>query len=97
MGDLEIVLVDDGSLDKSWLLLKQLKVSRSFMKIYRLSNNFGQAAATLCGIDFSSGDVIITIDDDLQYPSIEIPRMIGFFHDNPTYLAMSALQFEPRR
>ncbi|GAB5526525.1 MAG: glycosyltransferase [Roseivirga sp.] len=82
LGTLEIIMVDDCSPDKSWKLLKQLKAHHSFMKIYRLGNNFGQAAATLCGIHHSTGDVIITIDDDLQYPSEEIPRMIRFYHEN---------------
>lgn len=82
MGDLELVMVDDCSPDKSWASLKQLKISRSFMKIYRLGNNSGQAAATLCGINHSTGDVIITIDDDLQYPPEEIPRMIRHYHEN---------------
>lgn len=82
LGKFEIILVDDCSSDGSWALLKQLKANRSFLKIYGLSNNFGQAAATLCGIDYSTGEVIITIDDDLQYPASEIPNMIGFFHKN---------------
>lgn len=82
MGELELVMVDDCSPDGSWASLKQLQVSRSFMKIYRLGNNFGQAAATLCGINHATGDVIITIDDDLQYPSEEIPRMIRYYHEN---------------
>lgn len=88
LGTFEIVLVDDCSKDASWTLLKKLKTSRSFMKIHRLSNNFGQAAATLCGIYRTSGETIIMIDDDLQYPASEIPRMIRFFNEHDHYMVL---------
>ncbi len=96
MGELELVMVDDCSTDESWASLKQLKVSRSFMKIYRLGNNFGQAAATLCGIDHSTGDVIITIDDDLQYPPKEIPRMIRYYHENEYQMVLGIAEKKQR-
>lgn len=92
MGTFEIVLVDDCSNDTSWALLKKLKTGRSFMKIYRLSNNFGQAAATLCGIYRTTGETIIMIDDDLQYPVWEIPRMIRFFNEHDHYMVLGIAQ-----
>ncbi|MCE7996186.1 MAG: glycosyltransferase [Roseivirga sp.] len=99
IGKFEIILVDDCSSDGSWALLKQLKAKHSFLKIYRLSNNFGQAATTLCGIDRSAGEVIITIDDDLQYPASEIPHMIRFYHENqyPMVLGIARKKQHSRR
>jgi glycosyltransferase involved in cell wall biosynthesis len=66
--DLEIIYVDDFSQDDSWDILKELKRNdeKSQVKIIRLGKNFGQHAATLCGIENSTGDIILTMDDDLQ-------------------------------
>lgn len=72
-GTFEIVCIDDGSTDNSWDILVDLHREFEPLKIYRLSKNYGQAAATLCGIDVSTGAHIITIDDDLQYA----PESIG--------------------
>lgn len=66
--DLEIIYVDDFSQDDSWDILKEIKRNdeKSQVKIIRLGKNFGQHAATLCGIENSTGDIILTMDDDLQ-------------------------------
>jgi glycosyltransferase involved in cell wall biosynthesis len=65
--DYDIVYVDDFSQDDSWLVLKDIKNKDVGHKItiIRLSKNFGQHAATLCGIAHASGDYILTMDDDL--------------------------------
>ncbi len=76
----EIVFVDDCSSDDSWKILNEIKAGQSHIRIIRLSNNFGQAAATLCGIHRSRGEMIITIDDDMQYPPREIEKMIHHFN-----------------
>lgn len=79
-GSFEIVCVDDGSADDSWKVLKELHGQFEQLKIYRLSKNYGQAAATLCGIDISTGKHIITIDDDLQYAPESISLLLDEYH-----------------
>lgn len=66
--DIEIILVDDGSSDKSWEKIKELKaVYGSRIKGIRLSQNYGQHNATLCGIHHASKEYVATMDDDMQY------------------------------
>jgi len=73
----EIVLVDDGSRDNSWEVLKKEKSKRpNEIRIIRLSRNFGQHNAISCGINASGGDFMITMDDDLQHPPEEIVKLI---------------------
>lgn len=74
---IEIIFIDDGSIDSSWEILKQIKAQLSLpVTIIQLEKNYGQHKATLCGICESSGEVIITMDDDLQHPPEEIPQLI---------------------
>ena len=75
--DFEFIFVDDGSRDNSWEVLKKLKQEHpeKFTAI-RLAKNFGQHSATFCGFNFAKGNFIITIDDDLQCPPEEIPKLI---------------------
>ena len=73
----EVVFVDDQSLDNSWSILKNLKQQHpNCIKLIRLAKNYGQHNATLCGLNHSSGSYIITLDDDLQNPPEEIPKLI---------------------
>jgi undecaprenyl-phosphate 4-deoxy-4-formamido-L-arabinose transferase len=73
----EIIFVDDASKDNSWNTLKDLKAQfGSTVKIFRLARNAGQQKATLCGINQSMGEFIITIDDDLQTHPVEIEKLI---------------------
>jgi glycosyltransferase involved in cell wall biosynthesis len=79
----EFIFVDDGSIDRSWEVLKKIKAGHpgSFTAI-RLAKNFGQHSATFCGFNFAKGNQIITIDDDLQCPPEEIPKLIGAMQDS---------------
>lgn len=72
----EIVLVDDGSSDRTPELLARAAAADPRVRVRTLSRNFGQAAALCCGIFESSGDVIVTLDGDLQNPPEEIPRLL---------------------
>ena len=74
--DYEIILVDDGSLDNSWAVMKSVRLRSKKTKIIRLSRNFGQHNTLMCGLHHASGDYIITMDDDLQHPPEEIPKLI---------------------
>ncbi len=74
----EIICVNDGSLDNSWKTLVALvsEQPNQRLKAIDLMRNFGQHNALMCGIRHSSGKLIITIDDDLQNPPEEIPKLI---------------------
>jgi glycosyltransferase involved in cell wall biosynthesis len=74
----ELVLVDDASPDDTWSILIRLKLQYSkTLKIARLMKNSGQHSAILCGFSLAEGDVIVTMDDDLQNPPEEIPKLLG--------------------
>lgn len=75
--DYEIIFVDDFSNDDSWQVLKILRNRDDRVKIIQLQKNFGQQNATLCGFNYAKGDFIITLDDDLQHPPEEIPKLIN--------------------
>src|SRR5947208_8923073 len=73
----EIILVDDFSPDDSWSVLLQLKQQHpTSLKIVRLARNSGQHNALLCGFSLSKSDILVTMDDDLQHPPEEIPKLI---------------------
>lgn len=73
----EIILVDDSSVDNSWQIMKALREKNSNIKLIQLMKNFGQHNAILCGFHHVSGDYVITMDDDLQNPPEEIPKLIN--------------------
>ena len=75
--DFEIIFVDDGSQDGSWQKLKEMRNKDNRIKIIQLMRNFGQHNALMCGFNFVSGDYVITMDDDLQNPPEEIPKLIN--------------------
>lgn len=74
--EVEIIFVDDFSKDKSWEVLCELQSAHpQRIQAVRLSKNFGQHNATICGIEQATGDYVITIDDDLQIPPEEVPKL----------------------
>jgi glycosyltransferase involved in cell wall biosynthesis len=73
----EVILVDDGSSDASWPVLKTIRVANPQVKIIRLTKNFGQQNALLCGFAHARGDLVITMDDDLQHQPQELPKLIA--------------------
>jgi glycosyltransferase involved in cell wall biosynthesis len=72
----EIILIDDGSSDSSWKIIKELGVTKKFIKGIRFRRNYGKAAALHTGFSESSGEVIITMDSDLQDSPDEIPELV---------------------
>ncbi len=73
----EVIFVDDYSPDNSWAALLDLKKKYpNTIRIIRLSRNYGQHNATFCGFRHCKGNLIITIDDDLQIPPEEIPKLL---------------------
>ncbi|MEM7359260.1 MAG: glycosyltransferase family 2 protein [Pseudomonadota bacterium] len=77
----EIILIDDCSSDNSWKIIQTLSGSRTQIKGVRLSRNYGQHNSILCGINHAQGELIITMDDDLQHPPKEIHTMLAALDD----------------
>lgn len=73
----EAVIVDDGSTDDSFKILQQIAAKDARVKVVRLRRNFGQAAAMQAGIDSASGEVIATMDGDLQNDPSDIPILFA--------------------
>lgn len=71
----EIIIVDDGSTDGSWKTIKQLAASRSDIHGISFRRNYGKSAALYCGFAKAQGDVVFTMDADLQDSPEEIPEM----------------------
>lgn len=74
--DFELILVDDFSRDDSFVVMKRLSDMDARVRYIRLAKNHGQQKAVLCGIEHTKGDYVITLDDDLQHPPEEIPKLI---------------------
>jgi len=72
----EILLVNDGSRDQSWVAVEAIARSTPSVRGIDLVRNSGQHNATLCGIRMSRSDVIVTLDDDLQYRPEDIPHLL---------------------
>jgi len=72
----EIIFVDDGSTDKSFIILNDIYNKNGTVKIVRLTKNFGQAAALLAGFSLAQGQTIVTMDADLQYAPEDIPKLL---------------------
>lgn len=73
----EVVLVDDGSRDKSLQVLEELAArDQDHLKVVVLRRNFGQTAAIAAGIDNASGDIIVLMDADMQNDPADIPMMV---------------------
>ncbi|MFH0866457.1 MAG: glycosyltransferase family 2 protein [Bacteroidota bacterium] len=79
----EIIFIDDGSPDESWDIIRNIKNETKSENItgIKLSKNFGQHNAVFCGLEHAKGNAIITIDDDLQIPPEEIPKLLNAFED----------------
>ena len=73
----EVILVDDGSRDGSWRVIEQLHARYDWVRGLRMMRNYGQHNATLCGIRDARGEIVITMDDDLQHPPEQIPVLLA--------------------
>jgi glycosyltransferase involved in cell wall biosynthesis len=72
----EIIVVDDGSTDGSLTILRRLHEENSQVKVVRFRRNFGQTAAFAAGFDHARGEIVVTIDADLQNDPADIPRLL---------------------
>lgn len=73
----EIIFVDDGSVDRTWTIISELALVDPNLYAYRFSRNFGQQLAYRAGLDGARGDVVITMDSDLQDPPVLIPELLS--------------------
>ena len=75
--DFEIIFVDDGSRDNTFHLAKQLAASDTKLRVLKLRRNYGQTPAMAAGIDHAGGDIIVTMDGDLQNDPRDIPELVN--------------------
>jgi len=80
--DYELLFIDDGSTDSTLTLLESIQAEDKRTVILSLRRNFGQTAAFAAGFDYSRGDIIITMDGDLQNDPNDIPKLIEMMKDN---------------
>ncbi|MDQ2980296.1 MAG: glycosyltransferase family 2 protein [Acidobacteriota bacterium] len=73
----EIVLVNDGSADGSWAVIQALSAQNPAVRGLNLMRNYGQHNALLAGIRAARGELVVTMDDDLQHPPEEIPKLLA--------------------
>jgi glycosyltransferase involved in cell wall biosynthesis len=78
----EILFVDDGSTDKTLSLLEEIQSHDNNVIVLSLRRNFGQTAAFAAGFDFARGDVVVTMDGDLQNDPSDIPKLLALMKDN---------------
>jgi undecaprenyl-phosphate 4-deoxy-4-formamido-L-arabinose transferase len=83
-GAFEVVLVNDASRDESWRIVSELRGTRPWVRGIDLMRNYGQHNALLCGIRAARFDTIVTIDDDLQNPPEEVPKLLAGLADGRT-------------
>lgn len=80
-GTYEIIMVDDGSRDRSWQIIRELHEKDPLVKGISFSRNFGHHIAITAGLDHVKGKSIILMDGDLQDQPEEIPRLLKKFHE----------------
>ena len=71
----EIIFVDDGSNDRSWEVIRSLREKNPAVRAIRFRRNYGKSAGLYCGFEAAQGDVVITMDADLQDSPDEIPEL----------------------
>ncbi|MBS1127493.1 MAG: undecaprenyl-phosphate 4-deoxy-4-formamido-L-arabinose transferase [Nitrospirae bacterium] len=78
----EIIFIDDGSTDRTLSLLQEIQAADDTVIVLSLRRNFGQTAAFAAGFDYSRGDIIVTMDGDLQNDPHDIPKLLELMKDN---------------
>jgi glycosyltransferase involved in cell wall biosynthesis len=80
--DYELIMVDDGSTDDTWDVIKRIASAGTRVKAVRFRRNYGKAAALQTGFETSAGDVVITMDADLQDSPDEIPALVKMIRED---------------
>ena len=82
VSDYEIIMVDDGSTDGSWDTIQQLAERDKTIRGIRFRRNYGKSAALYCGFEAAQGDIVVTMDADLQDDPTEIPEMMRMIRED---------------
>ena len=96
VSEYEIILVDDGSRDRSWQVMQEERAQREYLRIARLSRNFGQQNAIAAGLSLTTKDLIVLMDSDLQDRPEDIPVLIDALLADPE-ASMAIAQWEERK
>ena len=92
----ELILVDDGSRDRSWEEMLKVRQANEHVRAVRLSRNFGQQSAIAAGLSLTSNDLIVLMDSDLQDRPEDIPTLIDALLADPQAM-MAIAQWEERK
>jgi len=84
--DYELIVIDDGSTDDTWEVLKLITAMNQKVKAVRFRRNYGKAAALQTGFETSAGDVVITMDADMQDSPDEIPGLVKMIREEGYHL-----------
>ena len=79
--DYELILIDDGSQDQTWLHMEAAARSDERLHVLGFSRNFGKEAAICAGLDHAKGDAAVLMDGDLQHPPRYIPEMVRLWRE----------------
>ena len=82
VSDYEIIMVDDGSTDGSWSTIQEMSVTDKTIHGIRFRRNYGKSAALYCGFEAAQGDIVVTMDADLQDDPTEIPEMMRMIRED---------------
>jgi len=80
--DYEVILVDDRGQTEAWSVISTVAARHPQVRGLRLGRNFGQHAATICGISYARGKWIVTMDDDLEHPPESVPALLAAGNDD---------------
>lgn len=78
---IEMLFIEDCGGDASWKVIQRLAKSDQRVRGLRMSRNYGQHNALLCGIRAAQGEIVVTLDDDLQHPPEELPKLLSKLHE----------------
>ena len=97
-GRWEVILVDDGSVDRTYALAVDVHRTDARFKVVRLSRSFGHQVALSAGLDAATGEAVVTMDGDLQHPPEVIPELVARWRDGAqvVYAVMTERQGESR-
>lgn len=79
--EFEVIFVNDASRDRSWHAIQELADPHPWIRGINLMRNYGQHNALLCGIRAARFEVVVTMDDDLQHPPEEIPKLLAMIRE----------------
>src|SRR3989344_4505564 len=90
----EIIFIDDGSIDRSWQIMQNLKKKDRNITVVKFRANFGKSAALAVGFELATGDVVITLDADLQDDPKEIPAFLRKLSEGYNFILTSPLSLQ---